>query len=42
MGINTQTGQVKDQQQAASDSFLGNLLGGGLSLGAKALSGGLF
>lgn len=42
MGINTQTGQIKDQQQAAKDSFLGNLLGGGLSLGAKALSGGLF
>ncbi|KAA0697417.1 hypothetical protein DTW90_18475 [Neorhizobium sp. P12A] len=42
MGINTQTGQIQDQQQAAKDSFLGSLLGGGLSLGTKALSGGLF
>lgn len=42
MGINTQTGQVKDQQQAAKDSFLGKLVGGASQLGLKAATGGLF
>lgn len=42
MGVNTQIGQLKDQQAAAQSSFFGNLLGGGLSLGTKALTGGLF
>lgn len=41
-GINTDAAKVKEQQAQNSNSFFGNLLGSGLSLGAKALTGGLF
>lgn len=41
-GINTDAAQVKEQQAQNSNSFFGNLLGGGIGLGAKALTGGLF
>jgi hypothetical protein len=41
-GINTDAAKVKEQQAQNSNSFFSNLLGGGLSLGAKALTGGLF
>lgn len=42
MGINNDRAQVKEQQAQTKGSFLGGLLKGGLSMGAKALSGGLF
>jgi hypothetical protein len=41
-GINTDAAKVKEQQAQNSNSFFSNLLGGGLSLGTKALTGGLF
>lgn len=42
IGNNNQTAQVKEQQAANKGSFLSSLISGGLSLGTKALTGGLF
>ena len=42
MGLNNDLAKVKEQQAQNSGSFLSKLVGGGLSLGAKALTGGLF
>ncbi len=42
MGLNNDLASVKEQQAQNSNSFLGSLLGGGISLGTKALTGGLF
>jgi len=42
MGLNNDTAQVKEQQAQQQGSFLSGLLGTGLSLGTKALTGGLF
>lgn len=42
MDINGQIAQIKDQQAANKNGFFGSLLSGGLSLGTKALTGGLF
>lgn len=41
-GVNNQIASAKEAQEKAKGGFLGGLLKGGLSLGAKALSGGLF
>ena len=41
-GINTDAAKVKEQQAQNSNNFFSSLLGGGLSLGTKALTGGLF
>ncbi|MDX3926739.1 MAG: hypothetical protein QHC90_13170 [Shinella sp.] len=42
MGNNNQMAQIQEQQAAAKGGLFGNLLSGGLSLGTKALTGGLF
>lgn len=42
LGNNNQMAQVKEQQAANKGSFLSSLVSGGLSLGTKALTGGLF
>lgn len=42
MGLNNDLAQVKEQQAQNSGGFLGKLLGTGLSLGTKAVTGGLF
>jgi hypothetical protein len=42
MGLNNDLASVKEQQAQNSNSFLGNLLGTGVSLGTKALTAGLF
>ncbi|NTF43068.1 hypothetical protein [Rhizobium rhizogenes] len=42
MGLNNDLASVKEQQAQNSNSFLGKLVGGGISLGTKALTGGLF
>ncbi|NKJ03475.1 hypothetical protein [Rhizobium sp. SG741] len=42
MGLNNDLAAVKEQQAQNSNSFLGKLVGGGISLGTKALTGGLF
>lgn len=40
--LNSQRASLIDQERASKNGFFGNLLSGGLSLGTKALSGGLF
>ncbi len=42
MGLNNDLAAVKEQQAQNSGGFLGKLLGTGVSLGTKALTGGLF
>lgn len=42
MDINNNIATIKDQQAANKNGFFGSLLSGGLSLGTKALTGGLF
>lgn len=42
MSNNLDAAQIKDQQEANKAGFFGSLLSGGLSLGTKALTGGLF
>lgn len=42
MGINNETAKVQEQQAQQKGSFLSGLLKTGLSLGSKAISGGLF
>jgi len=42
MGLNNDLAKVKEQQAQSSGGFLGKLLGTGISLGTKALTGGLF
>lgn len=42
MGINNDMAQVAEQKEANKGNLFRSLLSGGLSLGAKALSGGLF
>lgn len=42
IGNNNDMAKVKEQQAQAKGSFFGNLLSGGISLGTKAMTGGLF
>ncbi|XNY05202.1 hypothetical protein ACMFL9_12025 (plasmid) [Sinorhizobium meliloti] len=42
MGNNNQLAQIREQQAASQGGFLGNLISGGLSLGTKLATGGLF
>lgn len=42
MGNNNQLAQIREQQAATKSGFLGSLLSGGLSIGTKLATGGLF